>query len=166
MKLLVAIVGLLAVLGVGGYALGGSAAPDGGDAAGKRSEARAGATAVAEREAQADGRARGKRRGIPDGRRRGGAVGRRMGIRRGRRLVASRQEQQRQAQLAAAPKATPAPAHVVCDGAIADDAHYAACLRQSGEPVPPGLGGTDACPPGQAPATATGPCMPTGPPGE
>jgi hypothetical protein len=48
-----------------------------------------------------------------------------------------------------------APEPVVCDGAVADDAQFAACLQQSAEPIPAGF-------PAAAPGAPPGPPYPTG----
>jgi hypothetical protein len=59
----------------------------------------------------------------------------------------------KQARRAAAATQQQSPKPLVCDGAVADDAQYAECLRRSGEPVPPGFPGgpSESCP-------STGPC--------
>lgn len=160
---LIGLVALLVAAGAGGYLVGAAGAPDAADRARAMREAESIAAERAQRVSAADSQRRGERRGDARGRAAGTREGKKRGTQRAQRKAQQMTAQQQPASTTApnTTPATPPPAEpVVCDGAIADDAHYAACLRQSGEPVPPGLGGTDSCPPGEAPASARGPCLP------
>jgi hypothetical protein len=128
--LVLAAVVLLLGVAIGAYLAGETAAPDARDAAQARDVAMTDSAATAEPRAYGEARRTAFEQGVEQGRTRGRRVGRRNGSsaakRKARRMVAASAAQAPTAAAARAPK-------VICDGAIADDAHYEACLRQSGD---------------------------------
>jgi hypothetical protein len=135
---------LVAGSGLMGYVLGESSAPSDAEAERARAAAHGAALTEAKKEAATVAQRRGHRRGLARGRRAGTRAGRLAGKRDG----ATQAEQEL---VAAAPAPTPDP--LVCDGAIADDEHYQACLEQSEGSAPPVPGNIppdapSTCPPG------------------
>lgn len=124
------------VLGVAGYLLGRGGAATVEEADQARQEVRAATLGASQRDAydaafdrgQRDGSNKGRANGELAGAERGQAAG---SAEAGEELAAIEAEE------AAAAEAAAAEEPLICDGAIADDEHYAACLEQSGETVAP-----------------------------
>jgi hypothetical protein len=140
-RLWIALATALAVVATAaaGFAVGSASAPSSEEAAHAREAARSDALRSAEAEAHAaarsDGLERGKRRGERDGEREGADAGGTAGG------SAADGELAETTTAEAATSDEEAERPVICDGAIADDAHYAACLEQAGEPIPSGFPG-------------------------
>ena len=140
--------GLLLVCGVGlaGYLIGESKAPTTEEAATARDGAFQAAAREAERGARETGLERGRTEGLQDGDRQGHRAGISDGTKAGdqeaaeRDAAAAAQTQQETAPQETVPQdpaaalpdyATTPGGELICDGAIANDAHYQACLEQS-----------------------------------
>jgi hypothetical protein len=119
---------LLFASAAGGYALGRDQASSTGQASAEHQAAAQEALLNSKRAAQSvaikRGVTRGEKLGSKSGERNGSADGRRAG----------RADTQRELEQQEAP--VPPSEHLVCDGAVADDAQYAACAAQSGTPIP------------------------------
>jgi hypothetical protein len=154
-RLLIVAVGVVAGA-LAGYAVGGSHAPTSREAASEQRAAFKEAFPAARRLAYRDSYGRGRDRGAADGRidgkNEGGTAGTADGATAAEKELAAIEA----AEAAIVPTDT-APS-VVCDGAIADDAHYAACLEQSGQSIPPGFPGGPAGCPSEPPFPLEGPC--------
>jgi hypothetical protein len=142
---LVAGVLLVGGLSVAGYFLGASAAPTADDGAAQRSAAFQAAQRAAARSARERGFERGRSQGLNQGREHGHSAGANAGTEAGDAEVADRDTEaaaEAEAEVAAAQPegqatadlpdyATTPGGELICDGAIANDAHYQACLQQS-----------------------------------
>jgi hypothetical protein len=139
---LAVVAGVLLVggLSVAGYLLGASAAPTAEEGAVQRSAAFQAAQRAAARSARERGLERGRSQGLDQGREQGYGAGANAGTEAGEAEVADR-ETEAAAEAAAQPEeqatadlpnyATTPEGGLICDGAIANDAHYQACLQQS-----------------------------------
>ena len=151
--------GVIIGLAVTGYTLGRAEIASDAEVRAAREAGRDQAFALAQKATAAEALRRGRRRGRKAGRETGVSRGQSAGAREGKAVAAELAAEALAEQEAAEEAAAPEP--VVCDGAIADDAHYAACLEQSGSAVPPGFPGG---PPGCAttpPYPLEGPCART-----
>jgi pyruvate/2-oxoglutarate dehydrogenase complex dihydrolipoamide acyltransferase (E2) component len=147
--------GVVFAVGFAAYMLGENDAPSAAEAKAERELAFDAAFAVARRDAFERGVERGQQQGTAKGRVTGTGVGTREG-----RLAAESEAELRAAEAAAAEAEADAAEQpvVICDGAIADDAHYAACLEQSGQPIPAGFPGGPARCTTEPPFPIEGPC--------
>jgi hypothetical protein len=123
--------------GVAGYLLGQSSAPTVGEAERSRVAAYDSALNQAKGEASERARMRGRKRGMAKGLQ----AGKHEGLDAGGEAGVSQAEQELAAltpQPTAEPVTEPPPVEepLICDGAIANDAHYQACLEQAQPPAP------------------------------
>ena len=145
---------LVAAVTAGGYLIGESRATTETQAQRAQRAALVKAQEAAHDSAYSAARRRGLVKGLRIGHSEGEKAGRADGASQGG--GAAETELVAQAEAAAAAEPAPVPAEpLVCDGAVADDATYAACLQQSGEPIPAGF-------PGAVTGAPAGPPFPTG----